>query len=190
MAPRTTDSRARNSPRMRSADRALCLRAHRNRRAWRRSSRRWTRWLKVVASSPANGTLSPTPGVDRMISLTCLSTCLVRSSVAPGGKLQHGDQIGLVLLRHEAGRRARELPGAGGDQARIEDQHQAQRTHQAGGQPAIGFRHRLEAAVEYAEAGTHQARRQICAVAGVARMRAAAARRRARGSASGRPPAK
>ena len=66
-----------------------------------------------------------------------------------GRQLDDGDQIALVLLRDEAGRRALELPAGERDQPGIDDEAPARRdAHEPPGQRAIAVRQPVEAAVE------------------------------------------
>ena len=57
-----------------------------------------------------------------------------------GRQLDDGDQIALVLLRDEAGRRAPELPAGEPDQAGIDDEHRRRDAHQPRGQRAVAVR--------------------------------------------------
>ena len=55
-------------------------------------------------------------------------------------KLQDGDEVSLVLLGNEAGRRAGEFEAGGADQGDVDHHDDRQAAHQAPGQRAIGVR--------------------------------------------------
>ena len=87
------------------------------------------------------------------------TTFSVRSSVAPGGKLNHADEVALVLLGDEAGRRPCKLDARNADEPHIDHEHDSARAHEAAGQASVTEGEPLEAAIEAIESPAEQAPR-------------------------------
>ena len=107
--------------------------------------------VKVAPSRPTIGTAWAMPGVSSTILVTLRAISSVRASEAPGGKLDDVDQIALVLLRNEAGRRRDELIDGERDQPGIDHHHERRYAHEPAGQRAVARRDPLEGAVEAVE---------------------------------------
>src|SRR5262249_60220799 len=65
-----------------------------------------------------------------------------------GRKLNDGDQVALILLGDEAGRRLRELDAGNADQPRIHHQHDAGSAHESTRHVSVTERESVEAAIE------------------------------------------
>src|SRR5262249_53381915 len=70
-------------------------------------------------------------------------------------QLRDDDQVASVELRDEAARRLAELVEAVGNDRRLNDEHDHANAPEAGGEPAVSARHRLEASIEYPEEAVH-----------------------------------
>ena len=116
--------------------------------------------VKVAPSKPAKGTACATPGVSRMIWVASPHDRVGARQRGAGRQLQHGDQIALVLVGNEAGRRAAELPAGQADEPGIDDEDQHRDAEQPRGQRAIAGRQPVEAAVEAAEESRERARQR------------------------------
>ena len=75
--------------------------------------------MKVVASRPAKGATCSTPGVVRMMSIAFLTDSFGAIQRRARGQLHDGNEIALVLLRNEPGRRPGKLDAGDTDQHRI-----------------------------------------------------------------------
>ena len=80
---------------------------------------------------PAMATVCLTPGVFRAISSICCDHVLRARHRGGVGQLHVDQQIALVLLRDEAGRRVREAPLGQDQQAAVDQQHQHADAQQA-----------------------------------------------------------
>ena len=98
-------------------------------------------------------------------------------------QLQHGDQVALVLLRNEPGRRAGELHAGDADQRGIDDQHHRQPAHQSSGDAAVTVGQPVKAAVETREGrrpGSGRARPARACLVRIVRLEQQRAQRRAK----------
>src|SRR5260370_41773713 len=68
-----------------------------------------------------------------------------------GRKLNDADEVALVLLGDEAGRRLRELEGGRADQPRIDHEHGDGSAHQSTRQGTVAGREPVEASIEAVE---------------------------------------
>ena len=112
--------------------------------------------------NPGNATAASTPGCFKPMSDIRRMTASVRSSDAAVGQLREGDEILLVLRRHEAGRHFVEAPAGQQNQSAINDQRDdafAQHAADAGGIfLARPGKHAVERTEEPAERFFHRAR--------------------------------
>src|ERR1700758_2816216 len=80
-----------------------------------------------------------------------------------GRQLNNVDQVALVLLGDEAGRRARELDAGNADQPRIDHEHDAGAAHEPASQAAVAGREPVEAPIEAIESPVQQTSCQAAA---------------------------
>ena len=107
--------------------------------------------VKVAPEKPTKLTPCSTPGVLSASSIARRWTSSVRASDAPGGKLDHDDEIAAVDLRDEADRRLAELVEAVGDDADIDEQHDHGVADHARGDQAVEVAEPVEAPIEQPE---------------------------------------
>ena len=75
----------------------------------------------------------------------------------PGRELNHVDEVTLILLGDEAGRRLRELDTGNADQPCIDHEHDDGSAHEATGQVPVTGREPFDAAIEATESPVQQA---------------------------------
>src|SRR5215831_18469872 len=80
-----------------------------------------------------------------------------------GRELHEVDEIALVLLRNESGRRLGELDAGNADQPGIDHEHEDGCAHEATRQAPVAEREPLEAPIEAIEGAVEQASRQDAA---------------------------
>src|SRR5262249_53635392 len=91
---------------------------------------------------------------------TALDDLLSPVQGGAGRKLNNVDQVALVLLRDEAGRRARELDAGNADQPRIDHEHNRDCAHQSTRQVPVAERGPAEAPLEAFESPVRETSRQ------------------------------
>src|SRR5690348_9053467 len=77
-----------------------------------------------------------------------------------GRKLNHADEVALVLLGDEAGRRPCKLDARNADEPHIDHEHHSARAHEAASQASVTEGEPLEAAIEAIEGAVEQAARR------------------------------